>query len=188
MKTSVLWTEQVNKVRAEGRILVTSDNSLVRQWEVCTEVEENTLFYNSTEHFYTTFVGSHTLEDILLHLCHLLDCLHSSWQRVQVNEEVLWLPDTDGFFLEFKNKTQTWLMHTHAHVRIDLNKTLLSNTIKVGTDGNAWTPSSMKKMYQICACEMVTTCDVTCAFSIHTLVRYWTLMFFTIFKALRKQV
>lgn len=89
MKTSVLWKEQVNRVRAGSLVLVTSNNSLVRQLEVSTEVEENILFYKSTKHFYTKFVGSQTLEDILLHLCHLLDCLHSSWQWVQVNKEVL---------------------------------------------------------------------------------------------------
>lgn len=84
MKTSVLWTEQVNRVRAGSPLRVTSDNSLVLQSEVCKEGEENTLFYEHRK-----FSGGQTLEDILFHLCHLLDRLHSSWQWVQVNEEVL---------------------------------------------------------------------------------------------------
>lgn len=44
------------------------------------------------------------LQDLLIHLGHFLDRLHSSWQRFQFKEEVLGLPDTDGFFLEMKNK------------------------------------------------------------------------------------
>lgn len=45
---------------------------------------------------------------ILIHLGHLLDRLHSSWQGLQLYEEVFGLPDTDGFFLESK--------HTHRHM------------------------------------------------------------------------
>lgn len=57
-------------------------------------------------------------QDLLIHLGHLLDRLHSSRQWFQFYEEVLGLPDTDGFFLDSKKQQQYayWLGHAQSEV------------------------------------------------------------------------
>lgn len=49
------------------------------------------------------------LQNLLIHPGHLLDRLYSSWQGLQLDEEVLGLPDTNGFLLESK--------HTHPYMQ-----------------------------------------------------------------------
>ena len=58
------------------------------------------------------------LQDILIHLGHFLDGLHSSWEGLQLYEEVLGLPDTAGFSLSPSTHAHTRThTHTHTHTR-----------------------------------------------------------------------
>lgn len=54
---------------------------------------------------YILYIWHNIVYNLLLHLEHLLHSLHSSRNRVQLDKEVLWLPNADGLVLKSKEST-----------------------------------------------------------------------------------